>query len=237
MKNILQNFKQCTLAAGVIFILTLILSSCTKGSNSSSTANQTTCAVSIIDASPDAPGLDLYITGTKLNVNAITLGSFYNYFTAYAGSQQYVFYRTGTSTVAARDTISLATGSHNTVILANSIATPDFIWLKDTYSKPDTGMISIRLVNASTDAGSVDLVDKTTGVSLVQGQGYKGASDFTTVKVNPTDSLQIVQSGTLTPLANVLPYALYKTQSVYTVWLCGFASQRLDAGIMQNATY
>lgn len=235
MSNSLQNFKRWSVIPCLLCAVTLVLPSCSKSSDNNPT-NQSTCALSIIDASPDAPGLDLYIGGTRLNGNAITLGSYFSYFTAYAGNQQYVFYQSGTSTVATKDTATLEANGHYTLVLANSIATPDFIVLKDSYSKPAAGTISIRLFNASTDAGAIDLVDKTTGTSLIQNEAYKSASAFTNVTVNATDTLQVVKTGTTTALANV-PAGQFVNGTVYTVWLYGFAAERLTAGIMQNAYY
>lgn len=241
MRNVQQNFKRWPVITGMMCVVALMLSSCVKSNNNNPNTNKPIAALSVIDASPDAPSLDLYLNGAQVNANAIVLGNYFNYFNAYAGKTTFTFDQAGTSTVSAQDTATLLANTYYTLFLTNKIATPDYILLKDNLVKPASGAFSIRLVNASPDAGTIDLRDKTTGTPLIIYEPYRAASNFTDVTINTTDTLQVVQSGTTTVLATV-PVVKFVTSSVYTIWLYGLVNttvttQKLNAGIMQNAYY
>jgi hypothetical protein len=127
------------------------------------------------------------------------------------------------------------------VFLANTLATPDFIFVQDSLSRPTPGTISVRLVNASPDAGGIDLVLKSNGTKIVTNEAYKGVSNFMSSTAGTTDTLQIVKTGTNTVLATV-PNVKYTTNTVYTVWLYGFvnssdANLKANAGIMANGYF
>lgn len=240
MKNVQQNFKRWSVVAGMVCLMAFVLSSCVK-KDINNVPPKALAGLAVIDACPDAPNLDFYLSGQQVNLNPIALGNYFNYFNVYAGNAAAVFYQAGTTTLIAKDTISLPANHDYSLFLANVQAHPDFILTTDSISKPASGAISVRLVDVSPDAGAVDLVVKSAANKLVQNATYKSVSGFVSVSVSPTDSLQVRQAGTTTVLATVQASNL-GTNSVYTVWLYGLANatvaaQKLKAGIMQNAYY
>jgi len=239
MKSIKQNIKRWPVVLGVVCSVAIALSSCVKNHNV--TPTKPIAGLALVDACPDAPALDFYLSGQQVNLNPITLGNYFNYFNAYAGNVPAVFYQAGTTTLVAKDTISLAANHSYTLFLANTEAHADFILTKDSVTAPASGTISVRFVDASPDAGVVDLIVKGASGSIVPSVGYRSVSGFMPVTVAATDSLQVRQSGTSTILASV-PASHFVNGSVYTVWLYGLANttvaaQKLKAGIMQNAYF
>jgi hypothetical protein len=239
MKSIKQNFKGWPIVLGVVCSVAVALSSCSKNNNN--TPVKPTSALAFVDASVDAPALDFYLSGQQVNLQPITPGNYFSYFNAYAGKVPATFYQTATTTLVAKDSITLAANHGYTLFLANVIATPDFILTKDSLIAPASGAISVRLVNASPNAGPVDLLVKGASSSIVSYANYKSVSGFTSATVSITDSLQIRQSGTSTILATV-PASHFTNGTVYTVWLYGLANttvaaQKLKAGIMGNGYF
>jgi len=239
MKSIKQNIKRWPVVLGVVCSVALALSACTKNHNV--TPSKPIAGLAVIDACPDAVALDLFISGQQVNLNPIAPGNFFNYFNVYSGNVPAVFYQSSTTTLIARDTINMLPNHGYTLILANVEAHPDFILTKDSLSAPASGAISVRLINASPDAGSVDLIVKGSSSSIVQAANYKSVSSFGGATVALTDSLQIRKSGTSTILASV-PASHFTSGSVYTVWLYGLANtavaaQKLKAGVMQNGYF
>lgn len=241
MKNVQQSLKRWPIVLGMVCTMAFMLSSCLKSHDNDNQPAKPLAALTVINASPDAPALDFFLNTDRVNTSPLPLGSYINYFNAYAGTTTATFYQSGTSTVAAQDTITLGSNHYYSLFFANVKAKADLILLRDSIIRPASGSISVRLVNASPDAGPVDLVVKGSGAKIVQSEPYKSASDFLPVSVNATDSLQVRQAGSPTVLATV-PASKFVNGTVYTVWLYGLANtsvatQKLKAGIMVNAYF
>jgi hypothetical protein len=240
MKNFQQKLKRWPVIAGMACMMVFMLSSCLKNHNDNTPA-QPVAALAVIDASPGTTALDFYLNTDRVTASPLTPGTFLTYFTAYAGNRTASFNQAGTSTVAAHDSVTLVANKYYSLFLANTLTTPDLILARDSISKPASGTISVRLVNASPDAGPIDLLVKSTATKLVQSEPYKGVSSFAGATIGLSDTLQVVKAGTSTVLA-IVPTAKLTTNSVYTVWLYGFAnttdaSQKLAAGVMANAYF
>jgi hypothetical protein len=240
MKSIKQNLKRWPVVLGVVCSVALALPSCVK-SNHNVTPVKPISGLAFVDASVDAPALDFYLSGQQVNLSPVSPGNFFNYFNAYSGKVPATFYQTATTTLIAKDTITLVANHGYTLFLANVVAHPDFILTADSLTAPASGAISVRLVNASPDAGSVDLIVKGASTSIVSNASYKFVSAFASATVSVSDSLQVRQSGTSTILATV-PASHFINGSVFTVWLYGLANttvaaQKLKAGIMQNGFF
>jgi Domain of unknown function (DUF4397) len=239
MKNVQQNLKRWPGLLGMMCLLALMLSACTKTVNN--TPQQPVAVLGVIDASPDAPALAFFLNINQVNALPLSNGNYINYFNTYAGKIQATFFQSGTSTIIARDTINLVANKAYTLFLANTIAKPDLILLSDSVTRPASSTASIRLVNVSPDAGAVDLVIKG-GATLASNINYKGASVFAPIAVvSSTDTLQIRQAGTSTVLSTV-PAAKFQIGAVYTVWLYGLANtsvdnEKLTSNIMVNAYF
>jgi hypothetical protein len=238
MKNPYQISKQ---SAGIItaaFLLSTIALSCTK--TIQNTPQVPTAVMEVVDASPDAPLLDFYINGTQVNASTVGLGGGIAYFSVQAGKISATFNQTGTTQKLAADSLNLTANTSYTLFLANLIAKPDFILLKDTIVQPATGMCSLRFVDVSPDAPAVDLIIKKGAVLLTSNKSYKGYTSFLPLQQNVADTLEVVKTGTSTVLASA-PGFDFMAGSVYNVTLYGLASQtnseKLALGIDQIFTF
>jgi hypothetical protein len=217
-------------------LFTMLFSSCLKDNNNY--VAPSTALLMVVQGSPDAPAENLFLNTNLVNSQPLNYQDFIGYFNAYTGNRTVILSNSSTQAMIASDTINLKANLAYSLFLANTYTKPDFILLKDTINTPASGKAAIRLVNASPDAGSVDLAVNNT--VLVAGRSYKGASSFLPVTGNMLCNFSLLAHGTSTVLAKLDSVNVY-TGSVYTIWLHGLASgsgtTKLTAGIIQNANF
>jgi hypothetical protein len=227
-------------AAGIAFIAVLCLlqfSSCLKDNNNY-VAPPATALFMVIQGSPDAPSEALFLDNNRVNNPPFNYGDNIGYFNAYTGERNVILNDYNSGTRIASDTMNLKSNTAYSLFLASTYTKPDFILLTDSIAQPASGKATIRLVNVSPDAGTIDLVAN--GNTIVTGKAYKGSSSFVTVNGGTSYNFTVVKSGTNTALATLSSITI-NTGSVYTVWLHGLASgtgtTALKADIINNAYY
>jgi hypothetical protein len=216
----LRKIKSVLAGVGFVSLLSILLFSCLKDHNTYVTVP--TAQLMVIQASPGAPAETLYLNNNRVTSQPYNYGDWVGYFNAYTGARQVVLYNYNNQTQIVSDTVTLQQGIVYSLFLANTYTKPDLILLKDTISQPASGKATIRFVDASPDAGAVDLLANNT--ALVSNKAYKGASSFLPVTGNNTAyTFQVLKSGTNTVLAT-LSNVTIQNGNVYTVWLHGLAA-------------
>ena len=226
--------------AGIAFAAVLCLlqfSSCLKDNNNY-VPPPPTALLMVIQGSPDAPGEALFLDNNRVNNPSFNYGDNIGYFNAYIGERNVILNNYNSGDRIASDTMHLNNNVVYSLFLANTYTKPDFILLTDSIAQPASGKATIRLVNVSPNAGSVDLSANST--TIVTGKGYKGSSAFKTVDGGTNYNFSILKTGTNTVLAK-LDTVPIRAGSVYTVWLHGLAkgtgTSVLKADIIKNAYY
>jgi hypothetical protein len=238
MKNVQQSSKKRAGIVGMVCLLAVSFSSCLKNDR---TVQPPVAALSVINASPDAPALDFYLDDNKANSQSFAYGGGLDYVGAYTGKRTGTFKTGGTGTVYKADTLTLEGNKYYTLFLANTAGHEEFIKLSDTLAKPADQKAGIRLINLSPDAPAVDLAIKD-GAVLVANKSYKGYSPFKPVTATQKYTLEIRQAGTATVLATITNITL-NNGSLYTVWLQGLAApgtpdaKKLAAKVQNNVYY
>jgi hypothetical protein len=238
MKTVQQKLKWPGMMTSVA-LLALLFTSCSKSTDNAATPS-TTSSMAVIDVSPTAPSLDFYLDGTLVNASPVTYAGGIVYFSCYSGTRHTAFNQSGTNTVIVKDTVTLKPSYAYTMVLSNLPTTPDVTLIRDSVYTPANGTATLRLLNASPDAGYVDFGLK--GQSLI-GKSIKYRSATSFISVTPSqivDTVMVYQAGTTT-LVQKIPVAL-QTGGVFTVYLYGFASQtstteKLSGGVMENAYF
>ena len=233
------NVKKSLFRIALVCLMPVALSSCSKNSDNYN-YSPPAALVTIVQASPDEPVLDVYLDNNKVSAGALGYGNTIDYFRAYARLRQVNFYVTGTMTKVFSDTVTISPDKFYSLFLANKASSPELVKLVDTLNQPAAGKASIRFVNLSPDAQAVDLVIKN-GATVVSNKTYKGHSSFVPITGGTTYTLEVHRAGTATVLAT-LPTTTLRTGFIYTVWLQGLATPTnsgdgLTAQIMTNAFY
>jgi hypothetical protein len=238
MKTSKNMLKKWIAQIAAVCLLSVFLSSCLKTNNNNYYPPE--ALVTFIQASPDEPQLDFYLNNNKINLNAINYGDHFDYFRAYAGSRTANFYSTGSMNKIFSSTIQLNQNTNYSLFLANKATQPEVVLLTDTITQPASGNASIRFVNLSPDAPTVDLAVQG-GSVLVSNKSYKGYSPFIPLQANKNYVFEVRQAGSNTVLAT-LSNVNINSGSIYTIWFHGLsaattATDQLSASIYTNAYF
>ncbi len=233
----IHQLGKVPLLIGIVCLLAVSISSCTKSSNTSNT-NVPYGLLSVVAAAPDAPAAEFYINSDLVNASPLIYGNYIPYFKSTTGAIKAGFFDTGGLTTIAIDTINIKVNQVYTLFFANLVAKHDFLLTTDTLVSPPNGNASIRLANMSPNAPNVDLVIG--GKVIVSNKSYKQVSSFVTIPTSGNDTLKIMQTGT-SNLLGVVNAVTVQSEGVYTIWLYGFVNgtngQGLNANLMQNALF
>ena len=139
------------LSLAALTSLSLLLSGC-----QSVTGNPYVSEVRIVDASPDAPGLDLY-QGTNILAYNLGLGTITTYVATSPGTYSFIADSAGTKQQLASASGTLLNAGQYTVLVGNYLNNLQEIILKDQSTPAPTGQMNVRFVDQATRAGALDI--------------------------------------------------------------------------------
>lgn len=131
------------------------------------TGSSTVSQIRVVDASPDAGGLDVYQGSGVLAYN-LGLGTITSYIPTAPGTYTINVDAAGTRTVLAQQAGTLAAGAQYTVLIGNYLAGIQETILRDQAQPAPSGQIALRVVDQSTRAGAVDLYLIPSGSMITQ---------------------------------------------------------------------
>ncbi len=239
MKNFENTGKRSLAFISAICLLCLLLTSCLKQDNNAN-YNPPAALVTVIQASPDEPQLDVFFDNDKVNINPLNFGDNIDYFRAYTGLRNVNFFNHSTMAKFFTDTVRLNQNVAYSLFLANKASSPEIVLLTDSITRPNNGTATVRFVNLSPDSPPVSLAVQG-GQVLAGNIPYKGHTTFTSLTGNINNTFEVRQGTTNTVLA-VLPNVILNTGSVYTIWLGGLvastnSSDKLSVNLFTNAIY
>jgi len=201
----------------------------------------TDACLRIVHASPGSPAVDVYVNGTAATTN-LAFGAATDFLIVPAGDSTKVqVTATGASldNAAASDTISLDQGQAYEIVATGMLND-----LKLTQSRLDltplpTGQARIRLLNASPDAGEVDLGVKD-GDTLFTGTNFRDVTDYkvvdaasVTLDVRKGGDSQVLAEGTVdvkeATVYDLILIGQLKDQSLKVLAISAPASTRMGA--------
>jgi hypothetical protein len=164
--------------------------------------------VRFIDASPDAPGLDVYEGSSAIAYN-LGLGTVTSYVPIGTGGYTFSVDVTGTQQQLASVHGSYAPASQYTVLAGNIAANLQMTVLKDQSTAAPPGEIAFRILDQSTRAGAVDIYllpfgTTVAGLSpIATGINFGGNTGYIDVAIG-TYSILVFPSGTV-PTSSTTP--------------------------------
>jgi hypothetical protein len=178
--------------------------------------------VRVLHASPDAPAVDVYLDGTKVDalVN-VPFGVISDYLTIPAGSHQVTVYATGTTTSPVIDaSLPFDAGKAYTVAATNAVASIEAKVLTDA-PVPTASGAQLRVVHFSADTPAVDIAPDGAAPAdaIVKNLAYPDATDYLDVPADTYD-LEVRAAGTSTVALQLDPISLAAGKS-YTVFAIG----------------
>jgi hypothetical protein len=134
------------------------------------TGSQPFTQVRVIDASPDAPNLDIYQNSSSQAAQAglynIGFGTVSSYIPLAPGAYTHAAYTAGTQQQLAQVRGSFATATQYTVLTGNIAANLQMTVLRDQSTPAPAGQVALRFLGQATRVGAVDLYLVAPGASL-----------------------------------------------------------------------
>ncbi len=225
MKKVLSVF---TLVVAVVALTTL--SSCEKEET------KTYANVLVTHASPDAPGVDLLVDGSKQNSSALGFPANTGYLKVESGSRNIKVNVTGTSTTVINADLNLAADNNYSVFAVDSVSKISAVVLTDDLTAPAAGKAHVRFVHLSPNAPAVDVAVASSGAVVFGNKAFKEYTAFTPLDAG-NYNLDVRVAGTST-VALTLPTITLEAGKIYTVFAKGFlggsGAQALGAEIIVN---
>lgn len=183
--------------------------------------------VRIIDASPDAPGLDIYENNGVVAYN-LGFGTVTSYISTDPGTFTISANIAGSKTALATAKGTFTASSQYTVLLGNSAANLQELILKDQAQAAPSGQISLRIIDQATRIGAIDIYlvpagQKFTAVTpVITNVNFPTNTGYLNVPTG-TYTLVIVPAGTVPTSTTVATYTgaqiAYTGGSVTTIVL------------------
>ncbi len=226
MKKRLSVLTAVVLLAGLAMV-----SSCSKDEETKTYAN-----VLVAHASPNAPGVDLLVDGSKQNSAALSFPSNTGYLKVESGSRNVKVNVSGTSTTVINADVALEKDKNYSVFAIDSVSKISALVLTDDLTAPASGKAHVRFVHLSPDAPAVDVAVASSGAVVFGNKSFKEYTAFTPLDAG-TYNLDVRVAGTST-VALVLPAITLEAGKIYTVFARGFlggsGAQALGAEIIVN---
>ena len=207
---------------GALASIVAALSGC-QGIVNSPTMSQ----VRIINASPDAPGLDIYQNSTAIAYN-LGFGTITSYVPIDPGTYTTTATVAGTKQILSSSKTTFITASQYTVLIGNVAASLQQLTLKDQSQPAPSGQIALRFIDQATRIAAVDIYlipsgSKLTDVTpLYTNLSFGVNTGYLNIPVG-TYSLVMVPTGTIPNSTTVATYTgpqvTYTTGSASTIIL------------------
>lgn len=189
----------------------------------------------VIHASPDAPGVNLFVNDTKVNSAPLTFPNNTGYLELEAKENKIEVKADGSDAAAISATLPFDANKNYSIFAINVLASIEPLRIEDDLTAPAAGKAHLRFIHLSPDAPAVDIVVKG-GPELFKNQKFKDFTAFTPVDAGKyTVEVKLTGSGTV---ALTLTDINLEEGKIYTVFAKGLVNgqgaQALGAEIIVN---
>jgi len=125
----------------------------------------TIAEIRYIDASPDAPGMDIY-QGSTAQVYNMGFATVTSYVPASQGTYRFAANTSGTSQVLVNTNGTILNGHQYTVMISNVAASLQMTVFSDQSGPAPSGQLAFRIINENTSGGSYDVYLIPSGATL-----------------------------------------------------------------------
>ncbi len=166
--------------------------------------------VRVIDASPDAPGLDIYEGSSALAYN-LGFGTVTSYVQLTPGTYTFNADSAGTKQVLSSSKATIVASSQYTILIGNVAASLEQVTLNDQAQPAPSGQIALRFIDQATRISAVDIYlvpagQKLTSVSPVVSDITFGVNTGYLNIPTGTYSIVMVPAGTVPISTTVATY-------------------------------
>ncbi len=216
MKTIKNKMRWLPLAA--IFLVPL--ASC-NDDDTEAIEPVPTAYVSIYNASPDAPELDVTVDNRQIFSQPLRYTDYTRYLNFYTGDRELKISSFNANNALVDTTLNFQPDKAYSVFIADDVADLSAVVVEDDVDAPEAGKALVRMIHLSPDAQAVDLLEED-GTNLFADQEFKQASAFQAVDAN-TYNLKLNAAGSSDQVLSI-PDVDFSVGGVYTIIVRGFAT-------------
>ena len=180
-----------------------------------------TAFVSIYNASPDAPELDVTVDNRPIFSQPLRYTDYTRYLNFYTGDRELKISSFNANNALVDTTLNFQPDKAYSVFIADDVADLSAVVIEDDVDAPEAGKALVRMIQLSPDASAVDLVEED-GSSLFANQTFKQASEFKAVDAD-TYKLKLNATGSSNQVLSI-PDADFSAGGIYTIIVRGFAT-------------
>ena len=180
-----------------------------------------TAFVSIYNASPDAPELDVTVDNRSVFSQPLSYTDYTRYLNFYTGDRELKISSFNANNALVDTTLNFQPNKAYSVFIADDVADLSAVVVEDNVEAPEAGQALVRMIHLSPDAQAVDLLEED-GTNLFADQEFKQASAFQAVDAN-TYNLKLNAAGSSDQVLSI-PDVNFSAGGVYTIIVRGFAT-------------
>jgi hypothetical protein len=143
--------------------------------------------VSIYNASPDAPPLDIVVDGRQINSTPFEYAENSGYLRFFTGERNLEFSPFDADNVVIDSTVTFEDKKVYSVFVVDEYENAELLIVQDSSSAPASGKAKIRFINLSPDASGISLKEIGQTDNLFEPQSFKEVSDFVEVDAKSYD--------------------------------------------------
>ena len=210
-------------------VAALFLSAFAACKNNDDAMEPAKAKVMVVHASPDAPGVDLYVDNSKVNSAALMYPSNTGYLNVNAGDHNIKVNPTGTTTSVIDANVNFASNKAYSVFAYDTVSKIKALMVQDDLTMPASGKAHIRFMHLSPNAPAVTvgIVDGSTFTPVFSNRSFETQETATANQAfTPVDAGTYtfgVQLAATNTTVLTIPGVTLQAGKIYTVFARGLA--------------
>jgi hypothetical protein len=177
--------------------------------------------VSIYNAAPDAPGLDLIVDEHRINNNPFNYTDRTGYLNFFTGERRFKISSVNASNAFVDTTFELVDGRTYSLFMVDRVSSLEALLVTDSSATPTAGNAMVRFINLSPDASNLSIVGKNDNDSISFAErSFKQATSFQPVNAEEF-SFEVTQGSSSDALLKADNISL-EAGKYYTIIVRGF---------------
>jgi len=202
----------------MVALLALTIASCSSDDGDVSPVE--VAYVSLYQASPNAPGLDIRVSNRQINYYPFEYTDHTGYLRFYPGSRDLSFSPVNADNIVADTSLVFEPNRAYSVFVVDNYDNLQMLKLEDNAAAPEAGKAMVRFVNLSPDAPALDLMSETANDPWFEDQAFIETSEF--MEVNANNYSLMVRSAEDESINLNLPNVELQNGWYYTIIVRGY---------------
>lgn len=219
--KLIFNIKNIQIFKVIAMLSITFIFSCKKEDE---VATRGISALAVVNAFPHDEGLNVFLNGDALNINALSYKQNTRYVNVLAAKSE-ISIRKDAETDALTDSVPFAKDKFYTLFVAQDTAADKLasIFVEDDLKGPTSGKAKLRFayLTPGTDSITVSVQDDTQDTVIINRAKFLNVSNFIEVKPTPSDTTTVITINRIGRTSSfILPVKL-SSNGIYTIFTYG----------------